>query len=78
MTEKAHALMEIIRLAWTGRLASVMVGAKAAERQHPGTGKAYSEGYRAGYWDGVNDATKALAVLDGTARKVPLMMEAEA
>jgi hypothetical protein len=58
---KMRALMDAIGESWAARLVRVLEGAKAAEFKTPGTGRAYADGYRGGYWDGVNDTVRAAA-----------------
>jgi hypothetical protein len=58
---KMRALMDAIGESWAGRLIRVLEGARAAESKTPGTGRAYADGYRGGYWDGVNDTVRAAA-----------------
>lgn len=61
---KMRALMDAIGESWAGRLGRVLEGARAAESKTPGTGRAYADGYRGGYWDGVNDTIRAAAQAD--------------
>jgi hypothetical protein len=58
-------LMDAIGAAWAVRIVNVVSGARASETATPGTGAAYARGYRAGYWDGVNDTVRAAAQSDG-------------
>lgn len=62
---KMRELMDAIGNAWSTRIARVVDGARASEARAPGTGRAYADGYRAGYWDGVNDTVRAAAQTDG-------------
>ena len=62
---KMRELMDAIGNAWSTRIARVVDGARASEARSPGTGRAYADGYRAGYWDGVNDTVRAAAQTDG-------------
>ena len=62
---KMRELMDAIGTAWAARIARVVAGARASEARKPGTGAAYADGYRAGYWDGVNDTVRAAAQAEG-------------
>ncbi|NBR01045.1 MAG: hypothetical protein EBT79_09675 [Actinobacteria bacterium] len=62
---KMRELMDAIGAAWAARIARVVAGARASEARRPGTGAAYAEGYRAGYWDGVNDTVRAADQAEG-------------
>lgn len=62
---KMRELMDAIGNAWSTRIARVVDGARASEARTPGTGRAYADGYRAGYWDGVNDTVRAAAQAEG-------------
>lgn len=62
---KMRELMDAIGAAWATRIARIVEGARAAEDRTPGTGRAYADGYRAGYWDGVNDTVRAAGQVDG-------------
>jgi len=62
---KMRELMDAIGTAWSTRIARVVDGARASEARSPGTGRAYADGYRAGYWDGVNDTVRAAAQTEG-------------
>lgn len=64
---KMRELMDAIGVAWAARITRVVAGARASETRTPGTGAAYADGYRAGYWDGVNDTVRAAAASDGAA-----------
>lgn len=64
---KMRELMDAIGAAWSARIGRVVEGARASEGRAPGTGRAYAEGYRGGYWDGVNDTVRAAAQTDGGA-----------
>jgi len=71
---RMRELLDAIGAAWSTRIARVVEGARSAEARTPGTGRAYADGYRAGYWDGVNDTVRAAAAhTDGTSplRTVP-------
>lgn len=67
---RMRELMDAIGVAWAARISRVVTGARAAEARAPGTGAAYAEGYRAGYWDGVNDTVRAAAQSEGAASAV--------
>jgi D-alanyl-D-alanine carboxypeptidase len=62
---KMRELMNAIGNAWAIRIARVVEGARASEAHSPGTGRAYADGYRTGYWDGVNDTVHAAAQTEG-------------
>lgn len=62
---KMRQLMDAIGTAWSTRIARIVDGARAADTRSPGTGRSYAEGYRAGYWDGVNDTVRAAGQVDG-------------
>lgn len=62
---KMRELMDAIGAAWATRITRIVDGARATEARSPGTGRSYAEGYRAGYWDGVNDTVRAAAQTDG-------------
>lgn len=62
---KMRELMDAIGAAWATRIARVVDGARASDARSPGTGRAYADGYRAGYWDGVNDTVRAAAQTEG-------------
>ena len=62
---KMRELMDAIGNAWSTRIARVVDGARASEARTPGTGRAFADGYRAGYWDGVNDTVRAAAQTEG-------------
>lgn len=62
---KMRELMDAIGAAWATRIARIVDGARTAEARSPGTGRSYADGYRAGYWDGVNDTVRAAAQVDG-------------
>lgn len=64
---KMRELLDAIGAAWATRITRVVEGARSADARTPGTGRSYAEGYRAGYWDGVNDTVRAAAAhTDGT------------
>lgn len=73
---KMRELMDAIGTAWTGRIARVVAGARNSESKVPGTGAAYAEGYRSGYWDGVNDTVRAAALSEGLLQPSSAMAEA--
>ncbi len=62
---KMRELMDALGNSWSARIARVVDGARASESRYPGTGRAYADGFRAGYWDGVNDTVRAAAQTDG-------------
>ena len=62
---RMRALMDAIGSTWSNRIARVVEGAKAAENRNPGMGRFFADGYRSGYWDGVNDTIRAAATTEG-------------
>lgn len=76
MITKMRALMDALGIAWTARITQVVDGARAAESRSPGTGRSYADGYRAGYWDGVNDTVRAAAHTDGSGGVLRMVAEA--
>jgi len=76
MISKMRALMDALGVAWTARITQVVEGARAAESRAPGTGRAYADGYRGGYWDGVNDTVRAAAQADGSGGVLRMVAEA--
>lgn len=63
---KMSVLVDTIKGMWAARITNVVVGSRASETKKPGTGSVFADGYRTGYWDGVNDAVNAAAQTDAS------------
>jgi len=65
--------MSAIRKAWDNRLHRVFAAAKAVDSTQPGAKQFYTEGYRTGYWDGIEDALMILQRKEDTSHEGALL-----